>query len=323
MKVLITSDLPGNAVEILLKNGIEVIVYDKKKAITKAEFIKLSKDVDGVLSLFNDKVDKDIIVAMEKCKVIANYAVGYNNIDVEYANKKGIIVTNTPDAVTDSTADIAMTLVLACARRVPECEKFMRADKFHTWGPKTLLGYELRNKNFGIIGAGRIGAAVAERAKAFGCNILYYSNHKNEELEKKTGAKKLPLKTLLKASDIVSLHVPLTPKTEYMINEEMLGLLKNTAIFINTARGNVVDEKALIKILREKKIFMAGFDVYENEPNINKDILKLDNVVLCPHIGSATVESRNAMAKLAAENLVAVLKGRAPITPVILSKKKK
>ena len=323
MKVLLTNDLPGNPVDILLKNGIEVVMFDKKRAITKPEFIKLVKDVDGVLPLFNDKVDKDIIDAMNNCKIIANFAVGYNNIDVEYAHKKGIIVTNTPDVLTDSTADIAMTLVLACARRVPEGEKFMRSNKFHTWGPRTLLGYELRNKNFGIVGAGRIGSAVAERAKAFGCNILYYSNHKNEELEKKTGAKKLPLKALLKTSDIVSLHVPLTPKTDHMLNKEMLGLLKSTAILINTARGNVIDEKALINILKEKKIFMAGLDVYENEPNINKDLFKLDNVVLSPHIGSATVESRNAMAKLAAENIVAVLKGKGPITPVTIAKKKK
>lgn len=323
MKVLLTSKLPGNPVDILLNNGIEVIVYDKKHAITKADFIKLAKDVDGVLPVFNDKVDAEIIDAMEKCKIIANYAVGFNNINVEHANKKGIVVTNTPEVLTDSTADLAMGLVLACARRMAEGGRFMHANKFHTWTVSTLLGSELRNKNFAILGAGRIGYATAERAKAFGCNILYFSNHRNEALEEKTGAVKMPLKSLLKKADIVSLHLPLNPKSVNILNKEMLSLLKPTAIVINTARGNVLDEKELIKLLREKKILYAGFDVYENEPEINPDLLTLDNVILMPHVGSATVESRDAMSKLAAENIVAVLKGEEPLTPVILKKRKK
>lgn len=321
MKVLITRSLPGNAVELLLKNGIEVVVYDKDNALPKNIFVKAIKDVDGIISLLNDKIDKEIIDAMPACKVIANYAVGFNNIDVEYAAKKGIIVTNTPDVLTDSTADIAFSLVLACARHIVEGEKIVRNKKFTGWKPGLLLGYELKNKNFGILGAGRIGSAVALRAKAFGCNILYYSNNKNGKLEKNTGAKKLSLKNILKSSDIISVHLPLTPKTDKLIDKEMLGLLKPTAIVVNTARGEVFDEKELIKLLKDKKIFSAGFDVYENEPKLNPQLYKLNNVVLLPHIGSATVEARSAMAKLAAENVIAVLKGKKALTPVVLKKK--
>jgi glyoxylate reductase len=316
MKVFITGDLPGNAVDLLLKNKIEVVVFDKDRALTKEEFVKYAKDADGVISLLRDKIDSEIIDSMPNCKVIANYAVGFNNIDVAYAKKKKIVVVNTPDVLTDSTADIAMSLVLACARRIPEGEKIVRNKKFKGWGPKLLLGYELRNKNFGILGAGRIGAATALRAKAFGCNILYYSNHQNLKLEKATGAIKMPLKTLIKNSDVISIHLPLTAKTNNLLNEGILKLLKPSAILINTARGEVVDEKVLIQMLKEKKIFSAGFDVYQNEPNINPELFKLDNVVLLPHIGSATVEARTEMADLSAKNVIAVLSGKKAITPV-------
>jgi len=322
MKVLITGNLPGHAVDMLLKNGIEVVVFEKNKAITQQELIKLGKDADGLICLLSNKIDKAVIDAMPNCKVIANYAVGFNNIDVEYANKKSITVTYTPDVLTDSTADIAFSLVLACARRINESEKFVRAKKFKGWQPDLFLGYELKNKNFAILGAGRIGTAVAKRAKAFGCNILYFSSHANTELEKTTGAQKLPLKSIVKKADIISLHLPLTPKTNNILNKELLSLLKPSAIVVNTARGQVLDEKFLIKQLKENKIFAAGFDVYENEPAINPDLYKLNNVVLLPHIGSGTIEARTAMAHLCAENAIAVLKGKPAVTPVPVKKKK-
>ncbi|MBI5661406.1 MAG: D-glycerate dehydrogenase [Ignavibacterium album] len=315
-KVFITYKIPEAGINLLRKNGFSVEVYSKEKLITRQELIRNVKDADALISLLTDKIDREIIDKMERCRIIANYAVGFNNIDIDYARNKGIIVTNTPDVLTDSTADLTMTLVLACARRLNEGERIMRQKQFKGWRPELLLGYELKDKIFGIIGMGRIGLAVARRAFAFGCRIIYYSNNKKSEAEKLFNAKKVSLKTLMKSSDIISLHIPLNNKTKTLINSDYLNLMKKTAIFINTARGEVIDENHLISLLKKKKIFAAGFDVYKNEPDINPELVKLDNVVLLPHIGSATVEARSAMAKLAAKNVIAVLTGKKPITPV-------
>jgi glyoxylate reductase len=316
MEIFFTREIPVIA-EILFKNkGFKTKVYKKDNPITKNLLIKNIQNSDGLISLLSDKIDKTIIDAMPKCRVIANYAVGYNNIDVDYAKSKGIIVTNTPDVLTESTAEITLALTLACSRRLPEGQEMMKNNKFKGWSPKLLLGIELSGKYFGIIGAGRIGTAAAIRAKAFGTKILYCSNHRNEILESVTGAKKVSLSGLLSLSDVISLHLPLTLASYHILNKDNLKLLKPTAILINTARGEIIDEKELIKILKSKKIFAAGFDVYENEPNINPDLLKLKNVVLLPHVGSGTFEARNKMAELAAQNVIAVLSGRKAITPV-------
>lgn len=316
MEIFFTREIPAIAEILLKKHLFKVKVYKKNNSIPKDILIKNIRNADGLISLLSDKIDKNLIDAMPKCRIIANYAVGYNNIDLDYARSKGIIVTNTPDVLTESTADITLALTLACARRLPEGQKIMKTNKFKGWGPKLLLGIELSGKYFGIIGAGRIGIAVTIRAKAFGTKILYCSNHKNDFLESVTGAKKVPLAKLLSLSDIISLHLPLTPKSYHLLNKDNLKLLKPNAILINTARGEIVDEKELIKLLKNNKIFAAGFDVYENEPNINPDLLKLKNVVLLPHVGSATFEARNKMAELAAQNVIAVLSGRKAITPV-------
>ena len=316
LKVFITGNLPDCAEDLLKRKQLKVFKYSKDKPIPKNELIKNIKDADGVISLLTDKIDKEIITEMKKCKIIANYAVGYNNIDVDYAKSKNIVVTNTPDVLTDATADLAITLALACARNLMEGERLIRQNKFSGWKPKLLLGVELKNKTFGILGAGRIGTATALRAAAFGTKIIYYSRNKNLLLESKTGAKKVSLNYLLKNSDFLSLHVPLTLETKYLLNKEKLNLLKKDAILINTARGEIVDEKALIQILKSKKIFSAGLDVYENEPHINPQLLKLPNVVLLPHLGSATVDTRNNMALLAAKNVAAVLSGKKPLTAV-------
>lgn len=315
-KIFITYGIPEIGIKLLLKKGYEVEVYSKEKLISKPELIKKVKQVDAVISLLTDKIDREVIDAMQRCKIIANYAVGFNNIDIDYAKKKGIIVTNTPDVLTDSTADLTMALVLACLRRFNEGEKMMRNKKFEGWRPKLLLGYELKNKIFGIVGMGRIGFAVAKRAFAFGCKIVYYSNNRNDEAEKLFNAKRISLRTLMKNSDVISLHVPLTSKTKNLLNAELLSLMKLSSVLINTARGEVIDEKYLISLLKQKKIFAAGFDVYENEPNINPELLKLKNAVLLPHLGSATHEARNAMSELAAKNVIAVLSGKKPLTPV-------
>ncbi|MDZ7765645.1 MAG: D-glycerate dehydrogenase [Melioribacteraceae bacterium] len=276
--------------------------------MTHKELIKKGKNADAIISLLTDKIDSSVIDQLKKCKVIANYAVGYNNIDIEYAKSKGIVVTNTPDILTDATADLAVSLVLACARKIVDGEKFMRSKKFKGWEPQLFLGVELKGKTVGIIGAGRIGQATAKRLKAFGTEIIYYSRKEKPEFEIETGATKSTLNSLLKNSDIISLHIPLTKETENLLNADKLKLLKPNAILINTARGEVLDEKYLIKMLKKKKIHSAGFDVYEGEPKVNKELLKLDNVVLLPHLGSATTEARTEMAELCAENVHRVLK---------------
>jgi glyoxylate reductase len=253
---------------------------------------------------------------MKNCKVIANFAVGYNNIDVKYASSKNIIVTNTPEILTDSTADLAMTLILTCARRVREGEELVRKGKFEGWKPMMLRGMELRDKTLGIVGTGRIGTATAQRAAGFGMKIIYYDRNKNNELEENYSAKKVGLNSLLKKSDVVSVHLPLNEKTYRILNRNNLPLLKPTSIIVNTSRGEIIEEKYLIKMLQKNRIFSAGFDVYENEPNLNSELFKLKNAVLLPHLGSATIEARNRMAELAAGNIAAVLKKRSPITPV-------
>ena len=316
MKVFITRKISEKAVDLLRKEKFQVNVYKKDKPISKKELIKNIKDADGVISLLTEKFDKELIDKLSKCKVIANYAVGFNNIDVIYAAKKKIIVTNTPDVLTDSTADIAMSLILSCSRRLIEGERLIRQGKFKGWQPNLFLGLELKDKIVGIVGAGRIGTEAAIRAKAFKAKIVYFSRSRNYDLEKRTGAVKLSLNSLLKKSDIISIHLPLNEKTYRLLDREKLSLLKKSAIIVNTARGEIVDEKELIKILKQRKIFSAGFDVYENEPSINPELLKLDNVVLLPHIGSATEEARTAMALLAAKNVINVLKGKQPLTPV-------
>ena len=317
MKVFITSEIPEKASELLKSKNIDVKMYRESNPIPYGLLKKEVRDADGVISLLTDQFDKVIIDSMERCRIIANYAVGYNNIDVSYANSKGITVTNTPDVLTDSTADLAMTLVLACSRRLNEGEEMMRKKMFKGWQPRLLLGIELKDKIFGIIGAGRIGTAVAKRASGFGVNILYYDGRENPEIES-IGGKKVSLNNLLKRSDIISLHLPLTESTYHLLNRERLLLVKKTAVLINTARGEIVDEKELIRMLQQKKLFAAGFDVYENEPSVNPELLKLNNVVLLPHLGSATTDARNEMAKLAAKNVISVLNGRGAITPVLV-----
>jgi glyoxylate reductase len=316
MKVFVTRELPERAVDLLKKEKLEVVVYPKDKPVSRNELIRNGKNSSAVIALLTDKFDRELIDKIPKCKIIANVAVGYNNIDVAYAAKKKIVVTNTPDVLTDSTSDLAMALILSCSRRLMEGEKIMREEKFEGWKPKLLLGIELRNKVVGILGAGKIGTETAIRAKAFKTEIVYFSRKRNLRLEKKTGAAKLSLNKLLRKSDIVSIHLPLTKETYHLLDGEKLSLLKKSAVLVNTSRGEIVDEKELIKILKQRKIFSAGLDVYENEPHINPELLKLNNVVLLPHIGSATEETRTEMAILAVKNVINVLKGEKALTPI-------
>lgn len=316
MKIFITRKIPSLAKELLIKEGFLVNEYSKNSAIPLNELIENVKESDAIISLLTEKFDRKLIDTLKNCKIIANYAVGFNNIDINYAKRKGIIVTNTPKVLTNATAEIAVSLVLACARKIVESDKFMRGDNFIGWEPKLFQGIQLTGKTIGIIGAGRIGQAAAGMLKGFGCKIIYFNKSKKPKFERELKAKKVSLTKLMRTSDIVSIHVPLNKQTKHLLDKEKLNLLKTSAIIVNTARGEIIDEKYLIKMLKKKRIFAAGFDVYENEPNYNKELLKLGNTVLLPHIGSATYETRNKMAELAAKNVINVLKGKKPITPV-------
>ncbi len=316
MKVFITGKIPSAAKDLLVKERIEVTEYKKDNTIPQDELIRKARDCDGVISLLSNKFNKEVIEQMDRCKVIANYAVGFNNIDLKAAKDKNIVVTNTPDILTNATADITMSLVLACTRNIIHGSDLMKSGEWKGWRADQLLGIELTGKTFGIIGAGRIGTAVAIRAKSFGTKIIYYNRSKNSELERLTGAKKVSLNKLVESADIISLHLPLTPDTFNLIDADKISRMKKNAVLVNTARGEIVDESELIKALKAGKLFSAGFDVYTNEPNINKELYKLNNVVLLPHLGSATFEARNGMAILAAQNVINVLKGKKPLTPV-------
>lgn len=316
MKVFITRELPEIAFRLLKENKISFDYYKKDQPIPRKLLLQKINNCDALISLLTEKIDKEVIDQMPGCKIIANYAVGYNNIDIDYAKKKNIIVTNTPDVLTESTADLTMALVLSCARRLSEGEKLLRTKKFKGWKPKLLLGMELKNKTFGILGAGRIGSAVARRAKSFGTNIIYVDSNRNQKLEKETAAKKVSLNNLLEYSDILSVHLPLNSQTHHFLNQERLSQLKRNSILINTTRGEIIDEKALIQLLEGKRIMAVGLDVFENEPNINSELLKFQNVLVLPHLGSATKEARDGMADLAVKNVINVLKNKPALTPV-------
>jgi glyoxylate reductase len=316
MKVFITRELPEIAFRLLKKNKISFDYYKKDQPIPRELLLEKIKSCEALISLLTEKIDREIIDQMPKCKIIANYAVGYNNIDIDYAKKKNILVTNTPDVLTESTADLTMALVLACARRLSEGEKLLRSGKFKGWKPKLLLGMELKEKTFGILGAGRIGSAVARRAKSFGTNIIYVDSNRNLKLEEDTVARKVSLNYLLKNSDILSVHLPLNSQTHHFLNHNRLNQLKRNSILINTTRGEIIDEKALIRLLENSRIMAVGLDVFENEPYINSELLKFTNVLVLPHLGSATKEARDGMAELAVRNVINVLKKKPALTPV-------
>jgi len=277
--------------------------------------------VDALATLLTDKIDCNLLQQAKKLRIIAQYAVGYDNIDVECATRLGIYVTNTPGVLTEATAELTWALLMAVARRIVEADHFVRWGEWWRlrtgWHPKMMLGVELKGKTLGIIGLGRIGSRVAEIAKAFGMKVIYYDRNRREDLEKKLGVEYRDLDTLLQEADIVTIHVPLTKETYHMINEERLKKMKRSALLINTARGAVIDTEALAKALREGWIAGAGLDVHESEPlDPNHPITAFKNVVLLPHIGSATYETRHRMAELVAENLIAFYKGEIPPTLV-------
>ncbi len=311
MKIFVTRKIPEPGLILLRKeHEIEVNPYDR--VLTKKEIMQGLKGKDGLLCLLTDTIDEEVISSEPKLKMISSYAVGYNNIDVKEATKRGISVSNTPGVLTDATAEMAWSLLFSATRHIVEGDKFTRSGKFKGWDPMLLLGQGITGKTLGIIGAGRIGTCFALKSKGFNMKILYVDGKTDDTLENELGAKKVTLDTLLKKSDFISLHIPLLSSTHHLIGEQELRMMKKTAVLINTSRGPVIDEKALVKALKNGWIFGAGLDVYENEPHVEKELLKLNNVILQPHSASATVESRTKMAIMAAENMLTGLKGEMP-----------
>ena len=311
MKIFVTRMIPQPGLDMLTKE-YTVDINPSDRVLSKDEIITGLKGKDGLLCLLTDPIDKDVITAEPKLKMIASYAVGYDNIDVATATKQGIPVSNTPGVLTETTAELAWALLFSVSRRIVEADRFTRSGQFKGWAPMLMLGQDVSQKTLGVIGTGRIGTAFALKSKGFNMNVLYTDEQPNRELEQQLGALRVPLQTLLKESDFISIHVPLTTETFHLIDEKELRLMKNTAVLINTARGPIIHEKALVKALSEQWIFGAGLDVYEEEPHLSEGLKGLDNVVLLPHTGSGTIETRTKMALMAAENMIIGLKGGVP-----------
>lgn len=322
MKVYIARPIPDNAAQILRDAGLEVEINPENRILSTPELIEKLKDKDVLLSLLTDPVGPELLDAVPNIRLVSNYAVGYNNINVEAATERGVLVTNTPGVLTETTADLAFSLLMTCARLILPADKFTRDGKFDKWEPLGFLGQEVYGATLGIIGAGRIGTATARRgAKGFDMNIVYYDPKENEEMNA-MGGRKVSMDELLEKSDFISIHVPLNEATTHMIGAEEFKKMKKTAIIINTARGPVIDEAAMADALEKGEITGAGLDVFEKEPEIHPFLLKSDKAVIVPHIGSGSVQSREAMARIAAENIVAFAKGEkipAPVNPEVLN----
>ena len=309
--VLITWRLPS-AVLARLEQVADLDVHPGGHALSHDELCARVRGKQALIALITNQIDREVIDEGTDLRVIANVAVGYNNIDAAYARERGVIVTNTPDVLTEATADLTWALILSITRRVCEGDRLVRSGGWTGWTLEFMLGTQLSGKQLGLIGMGRIGQAVAARARAFGMRVAFTSRRPMSV----ENATRLPLDQLLMSSDVVSIHVPLSPETRHLIDQRALVRMKRSAYLINTSRGPVVDEAALAWALRDRVISGAALDVYENEPVVHPDLLSLENVVLAPHLGSGTAETRTAMADLAASNVLAVLGGKPPLTPV-------
>lgn len=327
-RVFVTRSFPGPGIDLLRQHGYEIDVYEGDQAITRPELMKRVQGADALLCLLTDAIDDEVLEAAGKrLKIVANYAVGFDNINLASAKKRGVVVTNTPvPEMVESVAEHTIALILAVTRRIAEGDAFTRAENYTGWSPTLLLGNDIRGKTLGIVGAGRIGSRVAEIARlGFGMSIVYTSRKPDPALSENCHAPFLPLDQLLQRSDIVSLHVPLLPETKHLISTEQFALMKKEAYIINTARGPVIEEKALLRALRTKRIAGAALDVYEAEPAIDADpsdaleLRAMPNVVMTPHIASASIQTREAMGRLAAANIVAVLSGEPPLSPATVS----
>jgi glyoxylate reductase len=314
-EVLITRLLPQQALDRVVAS-CEATIYDGDGAMPRDQLLAAVAGKAGVVTLLTDRVDDEFLdAAGPQLKIVANYAVGYDNVDLAACTRRGVPVSNTPDVLTDSTADLAFALLLAAARRIAEGDRFLRTGTPWIWAPLMMLGQDVHHKTLGIVGLGRIGQALARRAAGFDLRIIYHNRTRlPAAVEREFGASYRELDDLLRESDFVSLHASLSPQTRHLINADRLALMKPTAVLVNTARGPVVDEAALAAALRDGQIFGAGIDVFEREPLVHPDLLACENAVIVPHLGSATVQTRLAMANLAVDNLLAALSGGRPPT---------
>ena len=321
-KVFVTRPIPGKAFGKLTK-AHQVEVYPGPGKIPREKLMEGVKGAEAILSILTEKIDTEVFAAAGKqLKVVSNYAVGFDNIDLKAADKAGVMIANTPSSLGDAVAEMAATLAMALARKILPADRFTRAGKYKTWDPSIFLGVDLSGKTLGVVGAGTIGSVVGKRLQAmFDMKVLYHSRHRNKEFEAATKGEFVTLKALLKQSDVVTLHVPLTPETRHMISWDEIRLMKKTAILINTSRGPVVQEHALLDELKRNSIWGAGLDVYEEEvakerghlhPEDWNKLVELDNVILTPHISSATVEAREEMTQMAVDNILRALAGKQP-----------
>ncbi len=310
--VLVTKRIFPEALAYLQQHA-DVEYHDSQQSYAPAELLTRLKDKDGAVAQLTDHFTAEVLDQLPKLRVIANVAVGFDNIDVEAATKRKVLVTNTPGVLTDTTADFAFTLLMAAARRVAEADRFLRAGRWREWSVDLLCGHDIHGSTLGLIGMGRIGQSVARRARGFDMRVLYHDAiRQDSQSEKDLGVEFVPLETLLRESDFVSVHVPLLPETEKLIGAGELAQMKKTAILVNTSRGPVIDERALAEALANGTIAAAGLDVFEREPEVEPKLLTLENVVLAPHIASGSVETRKKMCLMAAENAIAALEGRRP-----------
>ena len=310
--VFVTRTIPESGLR-LLRNRFEVTVGRQQAPIDRETLKQGIEKADALICLLSDRIDGEILDQADRLKIIANYAVGYNNIDIRAAMEKNIMVTNTPGVLTNATAELAFALIITLTRRILSADRYTRQGRFTGWDPLLFLGDELAGKALGIVGMGRIGQSLAEKCRAFGMSVIYHNRHPlDKETEIRLGATFCSFEELLARSDVVSIHAPLTDETRHLFNRSTFEKIKPGAFIINTSRGEVVDEAALVEALVDERIKGAGLDVYEYEPTVTEKLTHMENVVLLPHIGSATVETRSAMAVLAAENVIAALEGKAP-----------
>ncbi|MDI6699077.1 MAG: D-glycerate dehydrogenase [Candidatus Saccharicenans sp.] len=315
-KVLLTHPLLPEAMDYLSRE-VDLELATEEMILPREELLAKIADKQGLLCFLTDVIDREVIDRAPELRIISNCAVGVNNIDLKYAWSRGLLVTNTPDVLTEATADLTLALILAVTRRLVEADRFCRQGRFRGWKIDLFLGQELAGRTLGLVGFGRIGRAVARRARAFSLRIIYYDPNRLEPgLEKELGVAFRPLDDLVREADLISIHASLTPESYHLISAERLRRMKKTAVLINVARGPIVDEKALAEALRTGQIWGAGLDVFENEPLIEPELVKLDNVVLLPHIGSATADTRRQMCFMAVDNLLRGLRGERPANPV-------
>ncbi len=324
-RVYVTRPIFDQCVE-RLKHEVHVEVNSDERVLSKSELISHLREADGALTLLTDIINREVLEACPGLKVVANFAVGFNNVDIEAATELGVIVTNTPGVLTETTADFAWTLLMAAARRVVEADRFARAGKFKMWGPRMFLGHDVYGKTLGLIGLGRIGQAVARRASGFNMKVVFHDAEPiPEQVLQDLRVTPVPLEELLRISDFISVHVPLLAETKHLLSDRTFAMMKPTCVVVNTSRGPVVDEKALVRALKNGKIAAAALDVFEREPEIEPELFDIDNVVIAPHIASASHETRLKMCMMAAENLLASLKGNRPpnlVNPEVWGKRR-